>query len=192
MRLTSGVEFVFTAASAVTNLAPGASVLVVHNLAAFTARYGAGLNIAGQYDGFLDNGGENLRLDDAVGEKILDFSYNNSWYPLTDGSGFSLVIVNENAAWDTWGLKTSWRPSGRAGGSPGIADPSPLTIGAVLINEALTHTDPPQVDAIELYNPTAGRDQHRRLVPHGRPPQCLQIPHSRWSDHPARQLRDFR
>ena len=40
------------------------------------------------------------------------------------------------------------------GGSPGRADPAPLTVPAVVINEALTHTDLPQVDAIELYNPT--------------------------------------
>jgi hypothetical protein len=155
VHLTNGVEFACTPATPVTQLAPDESVLLVHNLAAFTARYGAGFKVAGQYNGFLDNNGENLRLDDAVGEKILDFSYNNSWYPITDGSGFSLVIVDEHAAWDSWGLKASWRPSGRAGGSPGAADPAPPAIGTILINEALTHTDLPEVDAIELFNPTA-------------------------------------
>ena len=33
-------------------------------------------------------------------------------------------------------------------GSPGRADPS-----VVYVNEVLTHTDPPQQDAIELFNP---------------------------------------
>jgi hypothetical protein len=41
------------------------------------------------------------------------------------------------------------------GGSPGRADPAAPTIPAILVNEALTHTDPPQVDTIELHNPTA-------------------------------------
>jgi len=101
VRFTNGVYFNFTG-SAVTSLAPGQIVLVVHNQSAFTARYGSGFSIAGQYTGSLNNGGETLRLEDAVGEKILEFAYNNTWYPITDGLGFSLVIVNENASWDTW------------------------------------------------------------------------------------------
>ena len=153
--LTNGVDFVFTGASAVTNLAPGGTVLLVHNPLAFTLRYGPGLNVAGQYNGSLNNSGDRLRLEDAVGEKILDFNYTNSWYPITDGSGFSLVIVNEKAPWDSWGLPASWRASGRPGGSPGLPDPLPTAVGTVLVNEALTHTDLPQVDTLELYNPTA-------------------------------------
>ncbi|MBI5387222.1 MAG: lamin tail domain-containing protein [Verrucomicrobia bacterium] len=154
VHFTNGIDFAFTGASAVTSLAAGESVLVVHDLASFTARYGGGLRIAGQFTGALDNNGEALRLDDAGGEKILDFRYENQWYPITDGFGFSLVAVNENAPWDTWGFKTNWIPSGVAGGSPGVADPAPLPVAPILINEVLTHTDPPQVDAIELHNPT--------------------------------------
>src|SRR5437588_5380644 len=124
VRLTNGIYFNFTS-SAVTNLAPGATVLVVKNVAAFTARYGSGLNIAGEYTGSLDNAGETLRLEDALGEKILEFTYNSSWYPLTDGLGFSLVIVNENTPWSAWGDKESWRASGEMGGSPGTDDAAP-------------------------------------------------------------------
>ena len=118
VRFTNGIYFNF-AGSAVTTLAPGATVLVVKNAAAFTARYGSGLNIAGEYTGSLDNGGETLRLEDAFGEKILEFAYSNSWYPLTDGLGFSLVIRNENAPWQTWDDKETWRASGAIEGSPG-------------------------------------------------------------------------
>ncbi len=155
VRFTAGVSFDFTG-SAVTSLAPGAYVLVVKNLAAFTSRYGANPNVAGQYVGTLDNSGENLRLDDSVGEKILDFNYNNSWYPITDGPGASLVIINENADWRSWDLKEGWRPSAVDFGSPAETDPAPApAVVAVAINEVLTHTDLPQVDAIELYNPSA-------------------------------------
>jgi hypothetical protein len=151
VRFTNGVDFNFTG-SAVTSLAPGQIVLVVHNQSAFTARYGSGYSIAGQYSGSLNNGGETLRLEDAVGEKILEFAYDNNWYPITDGLGFSLVIVNENASWDTWGLKSSWRASGNINGSPGTTDPQPPAFPPVRVNEALTHSDPAS-DWIELYNP---------------------------------------
>ena len=77
VRLTNGVQFTF-AGDAVTVLQPGASILVVRDLEAFTARFGAMANIAGQFVGALDSNGETLRLDDAVGEKILEFAYNDS------------------------------------------------------------------------------------------------------------------
>lgn len=153
VRFTSGIDFDFTG-SAVTNLAAGARVLVTKNPGAFTARYGSVPNIAGTYAGSLENGGEVIRLEDATGEKILEFRYNNSWYPITDGNGFSLVIVDETAAWDTWDLKASWRASGAESGSPGTVDNTPVAFAPVLINEVLSHTDLPAVDAVELYNPT--------------------------------------
>jgi hypothetical protein len=151
--LSNGVTFNFTG-SAVTSLAPGATVLLVANSNAFTARYGSGFRIAGEYAGALNNSGETLRLQDSVGEKILEFDYDNKWHPLTDGLGFSLVIVNENASWDTWGLASSWRASGKLNGSPGTDDPTPPQFAPVRINEALTHSDPDS-DWIELYNPAA-------------------------------------
>ncbi len=154
VRLSAGALFEFSAGS-ITNLLPGATVLVVRNASAFISRYGNGRPVAGQYVGLLENGGENIRLEDSFGEKILEFSYDNHWYPITDGAGFSLAIVDENASWNTWSLKSSWRPSARAGGSPGLPDPNPDLVAPILINEVLTHTVPPVVDAVELYNPTA-------------------------------------
>ena len=155
VKFVNGISFDFTG-SAVTNLASGAYVLVVKNLAAFTSRYGALPNIAGQYSGVLNNSGENIQLDDSVGEKILDFDYNNSWYPITDGPGASLVIVNDTADWRAWDTKAGWRPSAHDFGSPAQSDPAPASPAVpVVINEILTHTDLPQVDAIELFNPAA-------------------------------------
>ncbi len=153
VRFTNGIYFNFTG-SAVTSLSPGQTVLIVRNQAAFTARYGGGFNIAGQFSGALDNGGEVLRLEDAVGEKVLEFAYNDDWYPITDGLGFSLVIMDANAHWSTWGLKASWRASGVLNGSPGVTDPAPPVFSPVIVNEVLTHTDLPQLDSVELFNPT--------------------------------------
>lgn len=153
VKFVNGVEFNFTG-SAVTSLTPGARVLVVKNQTAFNARYGGGLPVAGQYTGNLDNGGERIQLLDAVNEEVLDFSYNNSWYPMTDGLGFSLVVVDENAQPDNWGSRTQWRISGAVEGAPGAADPLPGVVAPILVTEALTHTDLPDVDQIELHNPT--------------------------------------
>ena len=156
VRFANGVEFSFTG-SAVTNLAVGARVLVVKNLSAFTARYGGGLPVAGQYLGALENEGERIQLLDAGGEEILDFSYDDDWYPVTDGLGFSLVVANDLAAPEVWNDATHWRPSGALQGSPAIADPAQPTLPSVLINEVLSRTDlPPPTDSIELFNPTTG------------------------------------
>ncbi len=153
VKLTEGVLFDFSTAG-ITNLASGDRVILARNTNAFHARYGTTLPLAGQYLGSLENAGERLRLEDAFGEKILDFSYNNAWYPITDGHGFSLVIVDDAAPWDSWGLRTSWRPNGQRNGTPGQSDPQLPSLTPVVINELLAHTDLPQVDSIELHNPT--------------------------------------
>ena len=154
IRLVNGVEFSFTG-SAITSLAPGARVLVVKNTTAFTARHGGGLPVAGQFTGNLDNDGERIQLLDASSEEIHDFSYDDDWYPVTDGLGFSLVVVNETAEPDDWDRKIQWRASGSLGGSPGNNEPAAPAIPAVLITEALTRTDvPPPLDTVELHNST--------------------------------------
>ena len=56
--------------------------------------------------------GERLQFLDASNEEILDFSYNNSWYPITDGLGFSLVVASEARPPDAWDIASQWRPSG--------------------------------------------------------------------------------
>lgn len=117
VHFTNGITFNFTRSS-VTSLPAGHVAYVVKSLKAFTSRYGLGFNIAGTYLGNLDNGGETLRLDDAAGEKVLEFAYDNSWYPVTDGGGFSLVILNDKAEWQTWGEKASWGSSVILNGTP--------------------------------------------------------------------------
>jgi hypothetical protein len=121
VHFAEGITFDFASESRI-SLAAGQRVLLVKNRVAFAERYGAGFNVAGEYAGYLENGGERIRLDDARNETILDFEYDDSWYPGTDGDGFSLVIVDETARYDTWGEPTGWRPSTTTGGSPGTDD----------------------------------------------------------------------
>lgn len=179
IRFVNGITFDFTG-STIPSLAPGETVLIVKNSAAFASRYGTGKRIAGEYTGVLSDAGERLTLVDARTETVLDFSYNNSWYPLADGVGFSLVIADEKASWDTWGLKTSWRASGTVAGSPGQDDPAPTIFAPVVINEILTNSKINSEDAVEILNPgTTSVDlSHWYLTDDFNTPQKYQIPNN--------------
>ena len=115
-----GVTFTFPAFT----LNAGARCLLVANVAAFQLRYGHAFDaqIAGAYTGNLDNNGEAIQLLDNVGENILDFIYNNSWFPPSDEGGRTIVIRNANPDWAAYGFPTSWALSGEANGSPGTGD----------------------------------------------------------------------
>jgi hypothetical protein len=148
-RIRGGIDFDFGNIV----LTAGQSAVVVANTNAFVSRYGAGRLIAGVYTGQLDNAGEGIRLEGPVREPIHDFEYDDAWYPITDGHGFSLVIRDDTAALDTWGLMASWRPSGLLNGSPAQNDPPQPNFPLVVINEVLTHSDPPPpTDTVELLN----------------------------------------
>ncbi len=134
-------------------LAPGECILVVKNIAAFESRYGTGYRIAGEYSGTLDNSGDHIVLLGPVGEVILDFTYSDDWYHLTDGLGFSLVNANPGGPGAGYGSSTNWRGSSYQGGSPGAFDPV-LNLAPILINEILANSILPEVDRIELFNPT--------------------------------------
>ena len=152
VKFTNGIDFTFPRI----DLAPGQYTVVVQNRNAFEARYGSSVNIAGQYSGQLDNSGERITLSDAIGQTILDFRYQDDWYSLTDGVGFSLTIIDPtHFDLSTWNIKKTWRPSVYLDGSPGQDDngilPNP---GDVVINEILAHAHAEASDWIELYNTT--------------------------------------
>jgi hypothetical protein len=115
-----GVTFTFPAFS----LNAGARCLVVANTVAFQLRYGHAFDalIAGAFTGNLDNGGEHIQLIDNVGENILDFTYDNAWFPPSDEGGRTLVARNASPDWASYDLPVSWALSGNANGSPGAAD----------------------------------------------------------------------
>ncbi len=116
VRIGGGVEFVFPTMT----LAPGAYAVVADNLASFQQRYGAVGNVAGVFDGNLDNSGEALvlQLPEQFDAAILRFDFDDAWYPSTDGDGRALVIRNGVAAPHDWRLAASWN-AGLAGGTPG-------------------------------------------------------------------------
>ena len=151
-RLEGAVTYQFGSTSAVMTLKAGGRVLLVSNPTAFAARYPGTLGVAGAFTGNLSNGDERVRLFGPLGEPISDFSYQDSWAPLADGFGFSLVLANEAVEPDQLGESVAWRLSTDVGGSPGTADPDPRVFQPIQVNEALTHTDLPLLDTIELAN----------------------------------------
>ncbi len=149
LTFTSGINFTFPHG---TTLLPGQFFVLASHAAAFAAKY-PGVAVNGVFSGRLDNAGETLRLSTLFGNTVLSVSFNDRtpWPLAPDGHGFSAVprvsALNPNS--DNGAL---WRASANVGGSPGADDPEP-TILPVLVNEALTHTDLPEVDWIELFNP---------------------------------------
>jgi len=113
VRFTNGINFTFLDSSATgIDLAPGGYTVVVKDTTTFTARYGTDVSIAGQYSGSLSNAGERIRLEDAVGQMILDFEYKDGWHDTTDGGGSSLTIIDAtNTDSNSWSAKDSWRAS---------------------------------------------------------------------------------
>ncbi len=116
VRFTDGIDFTFPSVE----LAPDGYCLVVKDPAVFEARYPGALPAVGQYEGSLSNAGERIELRDAGGKVIHSFRYEDDWYSLTDGLGFSLTVEDPlTADPNAYGDKTLWRPSTEAGGSPG-------------------------------------------------------------------------
>jgi hypothetical protein len=148
LEFSEGLQFSFTNG---TYLPPGDFFVLVRDPANFALRY-PGIRIDGVFTGKLDNAGERITLAHVLGTNVLSFSYGTiaPWPVTPDGYGFSLVLRESGTDPSS---PYAWRASSVSGGSPGADDPVPQ-VAPILINELLTHTDPPQVDAIELYNPT--------------------------------------
>jgi len=115
VKFSNGIDFTFSSFE----LGANEYVIIVQDQIAFETRYGSSVNIAGNYSGRLNNGGERIRLENAFGQTVLDFRYEDHWYNTTDGQGFSLTIVDPtNPDPNSWSQQDSWRPSVYIGGSP--------------------------------------------------------------------------
>jgi len=161
LRLAGGLSFDFTG-GAVGILHAGESVVVVRNLAAFQVRYPNWLSmkIAGEFEGTLDNSGDDVSLVGLSGVPVWSVSYDDSrgWPVAADGAGHSLVPLQFSA--QPSGILNyggNWRASTFIDGSPGALDALPIS--NVVLNEIVAHTwvDLPPHDSndgIELFNQT--------------------------------------
>lgn len=112
---TEGIFFTFPNG---TSLAPDTGLVIAKRPAAFVLR-APGLSAFGPYEGNLDNGGESIQLQDAVGETIIDIRYDDLWFPVTDGMGPSIEIQDVTVSLDAFETADGWRSSGAPGGTPG-------------------------------------------------------------------------
>ncbi|HWQ90658.1 MAG TPA: lamin tail domain-containing protein, partial [Clostridia bacterium] len=154
-RLTGDVNFTFPPGTAV---GPLSYCVVAANPADVQAVYGLA-NVLGPMTGAtgsannaLPNSGGNVTLLDEQGAVLLQVDYDDDppWPAAADGAGHSLVLARPSRGEAD---PRAWAASGRRAGSPGSPDaPANDAWRAVLINEVLTHTDPPLEDFIELFN----------------------------------------
>ncbi len=134
-----------------TVLAGGGFLVVAKSPTDLQAAYGF-TGVLGPFTNNLPNDNGTVKLLNQAGGVMLqvDYSDNPPWPAAADGAGHSLVLAHASYGEND---PLAWAASDAVGGSPGRLDsftPDPLR--NVVINEFLAHTDPPDVDYIELYN----------------------------------------
>jgi hypothetical protein len=145
VEFTSGITYAFPNG---VSIAAGDFYVIAENAADFKKRYGVSPD--GVYTGSLKNSGETIVVTDTRTEKqILSVTYSDTypWPSKADGSGFTLVPKKPKTT-DNPDSAAYWGVSTAKNGSPGADEPV-----VVYINEVLTHTDPPDFDWVEFYNP---------------------------------------
>lgn len=148
LHFPNGIEYRFPNG---TRLAPGGFFVISENAGHFQTRYAN--SPAQVYRRQLSDDGETLTIRDDSGAVVFRVRYQPGlpWPALANGHGFSPVPVSPDSNPDP-DDPPNWRASSAAGGSPGSDDAVPVVL-PILVNEALTHTDLPLRDMIELYNP---------------------------------------
>lgn len=137
-------------------LAPGARGLIVKDAQAFTLRYGsaAAARIVEEWtgDGGLDNAGEAVHVYDRNAGVIAEFSYDDEddWPERADGDGSAIEYIGSGNLASDYENPANWKDSDAVHGSPGVSVVPVLA--AVKVNEILSNTTTPQLDAIELFN----------------------------------------
>ncbi|MDA0245739.1 MAG: lamin tail domain-containing protein [Chloroflexi bacterium] len=166
VQIVAGVVFTFPEK---TLLPIGQHILVVEEPSFFASRYQTpslawhqpNLRLAGEWEGALNNMGEELAVLDAFGVELLRFSYDDGgvWPGRADDEGSSAELIDPTAAPTTQpALNTfladgaNWRPTSEYHGSPGRVGLGPDN--RILFNEILAHGNA-ITPTIELYNTTA-------------------------------------
>ena len=147
VEFTKGVSFAFPAMT----LEPGEYVVVVADQEAFRSVYGFGNEVAGEWSGKLDNDDDRLRLEIvALNAVIHDFTYLDGWFPSTDGGGFSLVVIDENASQGSWNEQGSWTAGSTLNGTPGSGSGFFVFAG---VDQVVSFPASATLDASVLYGP---------------------------------------
>ncbi|MDA3881805.1 MAG: lamin tail domain-containing protein [Bacteroidales bacterium] len=148
---SKGISFYFPENSIVS---PGEYVVICSNQAVFSYR-NQDIPIAGEFSsGKLSNSGEQIILVQDF-DTLINFSYsdNTPWPLMPDGMGFSLTLQHDSLNIHN---HKNWRASHKLGGTPGTGEET-VDIPPIKINKIIANTNCPQVDTIELFNPTTQR-----------------------------------
>jgi len=117
-RFINGVDYIFPAG---TVLNVGQYLVLTSNLTNFEERYK--FRPFGQFNGQLDNAGEQLVLANPEGASLIVINYGNQapWPVEADGNGYSLVWINALGD-DDQNNPSNWKASRKIHGSPGFDD----------------------------------------------------------------------
>ncbi len=147
-RITGAIEFTFPS-----NFVLGARsfAVIAKNPADVQAVYGVS-GVLGPWDGSLQNGSGSLRIVRDSGAVMFNMDYTGEapFPAAADGAGHSLVLARPSFGESD---ARAWAASDLVGGTPGTNEvPAANPFASVMINEFLAHTDPPEVDYVELFN----------------------------------------
>jgi len=150
LMFTDGIRFRFPEN---TVLLPGKLLVLASNQRLYRDRY-PDAPLFGGFVGSLNNNGERITLSSHERTELISFRFETAslWPIAADGAGFSLVAADPTGEGNP-SSADYWRCSTAIGGSPGVDDPAQPPLVDVIISEALTHTDLPALDAVELANP---------------------------------------
>ena len=125
---SNGIQFRFPSTES-WPLPEGAYITIAKNLTAFNARYPTSEgSLAGPFSGNLSNGGETLELQSVSGSSLLQFRYEDDWYPATDGDGSSLVLSNDDESGADYSTQEAWQQGSILHGTPGTEDPGMIAV----------------------------------------------------------------
>jgi hypothetical protein len=155
----------------------GDYLVVVQDSLAFDSVYSGISNYVGAFGFGLGNGGDQIRLFDALGNPVIAMTYDDSipWPQGADGTGRTLELVDLDA---DLSAAASWF-DGCIGGSPGT---SYTVCGTTVVFSEINYNSADSLDAedwVELYNPTGSAidlsnwvfkdddDTHNFMIPAG-------------------------
>ncbi len=147
-KISGAIDYTFP-----TNFVLGARsfVVVAANPADLQSAHGIA-NVLGPWSGTLQNSSGTLRLHNNLGATLFEMDYTGDPpYPVAaDGAGHSLVLARPSFGESD---ARAWAASDVVGGTPGTNEVAAAnSFASIFINEFLAHTDPPDVDYIELFN----------------------------------------
>jgi hypothetical protein len=128
LRFCRGISYAFPVR---TRIRPNEFIVLASNKLFFAMRYG--FTPFGEYDGYLNNGGETVALIDAAGDTLFSIHYNNRapWPVTADGAGYSLVPKELDFNGDP-NDPSNWQASYAVHGSPGKDDRATTFVESII------------------------------------------------------------